>query len=170
MRTMEPIADPAAPQSRLSGAEQNAAGRLAIDTRHCRPRARLWGGLSWARSCWQHLEGRARPPRLLFRATVPSAKYRCGGGAASLCLRYVPVKTMTNAGLVPQTIAKANGLIKGRVGNPACDLPLREDGKLAVGAAVGAGKLSLGLVSLHAHYVRSCRVSLSSVHVSSPGT
>ena len=39
-----------------------------------------------------------------------------------------------------QTIAKADGLIKGRVSNPACDLPLREDGKLAVGAAVGAGK------------------------------
>ena len=41
-----------------------------------------------------------------------------------------------------QTIAKANGLIKGRVSNPACDLPLREDGKLAVGAAVGAGRWS----------------------------
>ena len=46
-----------------------------------------------------------------------------------------------------QTIAKANGLIKGRVGNPACDLPLREDGKLAVGAAVGAGKRSVLLES-----------------------
>ena len=38
-----------------------------------------------------------------------------------------------------QTIAKADGLIKGRVSNPACDLPLRDDGKLAVGAAVGLG-------------------------------
>lgn len=38
-----------------------------------------------------------------------------------------------------QTVATAAGLIKGRVANPACDPPLRADGKLAVGTAVGAG-------------------------------
>ena len=52
-------------------------------------------------------------------------------------------KWLTGARLLLQTIAKANGLIKGRVGNPACDLPLREDGKLAVGSAVGAGEHSV---------------------------
>lgn len=41
-----------------------------------------------------------------------------------------------------QTVATAGGLIKGRVGNPACDPPLRPDGKLAVGTAVGAGMRS----------------------------
>ena len=40
-----------------------------------------------------------------------------------------------------QVVANSRGLVKGRVSNPACDPPLRADGKLAVGAAVGKGIL-----------------------------
>lgn len=38
-------------------------------------------------------------------------------------------------------VADTKGQVKGKVGNPAADPPLRPDGKLAVGAAVGQGQL-----------------------------
>lgn len=38
-----------------------------------------------------------------------------------------------------QVIAESTGLVKGKVGNSLCDLPVRADGKLDVGRAVGKG-------------------------------
>jgi Hsp33 protein len=38
-----------------------------------------------------------------------------------------------------QVIAESNGFVKGKVGNVLCDLPIREDGKVDVGRAVGPG-------------------------------
>lgn len=42
-----------------------------------------------------------------------------------------------------QVVAEATGAVKGRVDNPAADPPLREDGKLDVGGAVGGGVLAI---------------------------
>lgn len=38
-----------------------------------------------------------------------------------------------------QVLAESSGCVKGKVGNVICDLPIREDGKLDVGRAVGPG-------------------------------
>jgi molecular chaperone Hsp33 len=40
-------------------------------------------------------------------------------------------------------VADTRGQVKGKVGNVEADPPLRPDGKLAVGAAVGAGQLCI---------------------------
>ena len=42
-----------------------------------------------------------------------------------------------------QAIATSDGKVKGRMDNPAADPPLRPDGKLAVGTAVGRGVLAV---------------------------
>ncbi|KAK9831184.1 hypothetical protein WJX74_006538 [Apatococcus lobatus] len=42
-----------------------------------------------------------------------------------------------------QVIGTADGLVKGKVGNPLADPPLRPDGKLNVGSAVGKGVLAI---------------------------
>jgi molecular chaperone Hsp33 len=39
-----------------------------------------------------------------------------------------------------QVIAESGGVVKGKVGNVLCDLPIRADGKLDVGRAVGPGE------------------------------
>jgi molecular chaperone Hsp33 len=41
------------------------------------------------------------------------------------------------------TIATEKGFVKGFVGNPSCDPPLKPTGKLDVGTAVGSGVLSV---------------------------
>lgn len=57
------------------------------------------------------------------------------------CLPCVQVTFNGNGPLGSvQVIAESNGLVKGKVGHPDADPPLRLDGKLNVGAAVGRGE------------------------------
>lgn len=84
--------------------------------------------------------------------TAPTAGAALGRGLMGTllmaCFREQGEKTqVTFKGDGPlggmQIIAEANGIVKGKVGNPACDPPLRADGKLNVGAAMGRGILAV---------------------------
>ena len=53
-----------------------------------------------------------------------------------------------------QVIAESNGQVKGKVGNVICDLPIRADGKLDVGRAVGPGARLMD--TMEPHHVTRC--------------
>jgi molecular chaperone Hsp33 len=84
--------------------------------------------------------------------TAPTASAALGRGLIGTllmaCFREEGEKTqITFRGDGPlgglQCIAEATGVVKGKVGNPACNPPLRPDGKMDVGGAIGRGVLAV---------------------------
>lgn len=81
--------------------------------------------------------GTYRGPGSAPGLSLPSARGTVHAGR--LCMLQVTFKGNGPIDNV-MVVASSQGTVKGRVGNPDADPPLREDGKLNVGAAVGQGR------------------------------
>lgn len=73
--------------------------------------------------------------RTLTAATILGSQLKAADGSVT-----VQVKGSGPLGSIV-CVSDADGFVRGYVQNPACDLPLRPDGKLDVGGAVGRGFL-----------------------------